>query len=179
MRWRGAVAKKIDIKGTRRFSDAVVPSRLMALGATIMFFKSAHPLRTAVKFADIMRNHGATHQATESKSSGRQQLGYTVETIMAIFLDCCRGTTFSYIRGGAELVAGRSLRFLRIRSSRDARSDAVARHRRRRRSVPIVAAQPSLPIDADTYSSARLAANSSLRQAGGSSSTSVLLGLIG
>jgi len=50
---------------------------------------------------------------------------------MAFFLDCCRGATFSHVRGGADFVAGRTLWFVRRRSPQDALWDAVARHRRR------------------------------------------------
>ncbi len=38
---------------------------------------------------------------------------------MAIFLDCSRGATFFYVRGRADLVAGRSLRFVRRRGHID------------------------------------------------------------
>jgi hypothetical protein len=39
---------------------------------------------------------------------------------MAIFLDCSRGATFSYVRGSADPVARRSLRFVGRRSPQDA-----------------------------------------------------------
>src|SRR5580692_772381 len=50
---------------------------------------------------------------------------------MALFLDGCRGATFSHVRGGEDAVASRSLRSVRRRSAQDALRYAVARHRRR------------------------------------------------
>src|SRR5271165_6563213 len=50
---------------------------------------------------------------------------------MTLFLDGCRGTTLSHVRGGEDAVAGRSLRSVRRRSAQDALRYAVARHRRR------------------------------------------------
>ena len=50
---------------------------------------------------------------------------------MTLFLDGCRGTTLSHVRGGEDAVAGRSLRSVGRRSTQDALRYAVARHRRR------------------------------------------------
>ena len=50
---------------------------------------------------------------------------------MTLFLDGCRGATFSHVRGGEDAVADRSVRSVRRRSAQDALRNAVARDRRR------------------------------------------------
>jgi hypothetical protein len=67
-----------------------------------------------------------SHQATESSTYGRPRLRYTVESRGPFIRDRCRGTTLPHVRGGADAVAGRSLRSVRRRSAQDALRDAVA-----------------------------------------------------
>jgi hypothetical protein len=82
----------------------------------------------AVQDADIPGIMAQTHQAMKSIAYTRRQLRYIVKIAMAIFLDGCRGATFSYVHGSADPVAGRSLRFVRRRSPQDALRDAMGRY---------------------------------------------------